>query len=342
MWAGNCTITVTFTPAAVGARSSTLAITTLLNPVLTVPLSGTGVTPVAALLPASLAFGQQAINTTSVAQALVLSNTGTAALDITSIGTTGDFGQTNACGTSLAAGANCAIVVTFTPTVVGPLVGTLTLASNDVANPSISIALSGTGDTVPIGPNNFAVTNSALSVNPPTVTLTWSDRSLNEAGFQIQRATNNAFTAGLVNITVGPDVVTYTDTTVVRKTAYYYRVRSFIPGELGLDQHARDHDRWTAPGGPDRSGLRQLDDQLHHHELGEQRRQHAGVPHLPQRHRDGHPHAGGNDHEPRHGDFHEHGVDEKQELLVRSPGLQRRRERPPHDQGPDGDPALRR
>ena len=201
-----------------------------LNPTLTVPLSGTGVMPVAALLPASLAFGQQAINTASLAQALVLSNTGTAALDITSIGTTSGFVQTNACGPSLAAGANCAIVVTFTPTVVGLLNGTLTLASNDPFNPSIPIALSGTGDTIPTAPNNLLAYNSTLAVTPPTVRLTWVDRSTNEAGFQIQRATNSAFTLGVVNINVAPDAITFTDTTVVRRTAYYYRVRAFIPG----------------------------------------------------------------------------------------------------------------
>jgi len=59
------------------------------------------------------------------------------------------------------------------------------------------------------------------------VSLTWVDNSNNEAGFTIQRATNTGFTAGLTTFTVGANVTTYTDTTVLIKTKYYYRVRAF-------------------------------------------------------------------------------------------------------------------
>lgn len=47
------------------------------------------------------------------------------ALGIASIAVTGadsgDFAETNACGASVAAGANCTISVTFTPSAVGSL-----------------------------------------------------------------------------------------------------------------------------------------------------------------------------------------------------------------------------
>jgi len=48
-----------------------------------------------------------------------LGNTGKAPLNISGIAATGDFAQAKNCGSVLAAGAQCNISVTFTPTVVG-------------------------------------------------------------------------------------------------------------------------------------------------------------------------------------------------------------------------------
>jgi FtsP/CotA-like multicopper oxidase with cupredoxin domain len=72
----------------------------------------------------------------------------------------------------------------------------------------------------PAVPSNLVATASVVSANPPTVSLTWRDNSNNETGFLIQRATNAAFT-------VGANVTTYTDTTVLTNTRCYYRVRAF-------------------------------------------------------------------------------------------------------------------
>src|SRR5205823_896534 len=76
--------------------------------------------PAVSLSPTSLNFGNQNVGTTSAPQTVTLSNIGTATLSITSIGIengdySSDFAETNNCGTSLAAGASCAINVTFTP-----------------------------------------------------------------------------------------------------------------------------------------------------------------------------------------------------------------------------------
>ena len=79
--------------------------------------------PVASLSPAALTFASQSVGTTSGAQTITLSNTGTAALTITSVSVTGtnagDFAETNTCPASLAASANCTISVTFKPTATG-------------------------------------------------------------------------------------------------------------------------------------------------------------------------------------------------------------------------------
>ena len=142
----NCAIAVTFTPAQAGTRSGTLSITDdAANSPQTVPLSGTGIAPAVTLAPASLAnFGSVLVGQTSAAETVTLTNSGTAALAITSIAASGDFAATNTCGTSVAAGANCAIAVTFTPTQTGARTGTLTISDN-AANSPQTVPLSGTG-----------------------------------------------------------------------------------------------------------------------------------------------------------------------------------------------------
>ena len=73
-----------------------------------------------ALTPQVVSFGNQLVGTTSIPQISKLTNTGSATLSITSMGVTGansgDFAQTNNCGTYLPVGDSCNITVTFTPT----------------------------------------------------------------------------------------------------------------------------------------------------------------------------------------------------------------------------------
>jgi hypothetical protein len=92
----------------------------------------------------TLTFGSQAPGTTSTAQTVTLSNTGTAAATSASISVTGDFAQTNTCGSSIAAGASCAVNVTFSPTTSGTRTGSLTVTSS-ASNSPTTVALSGTG-----------------------------------------------------------------------------------------------------------------------------------------------------------------------------------------------------
>ncbi|MFJ4844522.1 carbohydrate-binding protein [Streptomyces sp. NPDC088733] len=94
--------------------------------------------------PTSLAFGGQALNTTSAAQSVTVTNTGGTAASISSVTAGGDFARTSTCGTSIAAGASCTIGITFTPTATGTRTGTVTVTSN-AANSPTTIALSGTG-----------------------------------------------------------------------------------------------------------------------------------------------------------------------------------------------------
>jgi Abnormal spindle-like microcephaly-assoc'd, ASPM-SPD-2-Hydin len=93
-----------------------------------------------------LAFGNQSVGTTSPAQAVTVTNAGSASVSISGIGITGDFAQTNSCGT-IGAHTSCSISVTFTPTGPGQTTGTMTLTGNTTNGfPTTVINLSGKGN----------------------------------------------------------------------------------------------------------------------------------------------------------------------------------------------------
>jgi hypothetical protein len=94
--------------------------------------------------PTSLAFGNQTTGTTSAAQSVTISNTGSAAASLSAVSTTAPYAQTNTCGNSLAAGATCTASITFAPTAAGASTGSFTVTSN-ASNSTLTVALSGTG-----------------------------------------------------------------------------------------------------------------------------------------------------------------------------------------------------
>jgi len=142
-----CTISMTFSPSSTGIRTGTLTITdNALDSPQAVGLTGTGVAPppTLSLAPGSLNFGDQAVCTTSNPQSVTLTNTGTTTLTITSIIATGEFNQTNTCGSTLAPGTDCTISVTFTPAVSGSRTGAITVTSDATGSPH-AVSLTGTG-----------------------------------------------------------------------------------------------------------------------------------------------------------------------------------------------------
>ena len=109
--------------------------------------------------PTSLTFASQLLGTSSAAQSVTLTDFGTTALSIGSIGFTGaepgDFHQTNNCGSSLAAGANCTIGVTFPPTAINARTANLSITDNALGSPQI-VALTGNGTEVELNPASFS------------------------------------------------------------------------------------------------------------------------------------------------------------------------------------------
>ncbi len=121
--------------------------------------------------------------------------------------------------------------------------GTVTFTNNGVAaSNTYRYYVIAVNTVAPVGAVGVPRTRSPFAVSAPAaptglaftvvrnggqdrVTLNWADASSNETGFQIQRASNAAFTAGLNNFTVGANVTTFAQN-VQRNRTFYYRVRA--------------------------------------------------------------------------------------------------------------------
>ena len=143
----SCTINLTFSPNNTGTQQGSLTVNddSVGNPQ-TVALTGNGTAMSSSTT--SLNLGSEPIGTSSAPQSFTVTNIGSSTVSITSIGITGlqasNFSEINNCGTSLAAGANCTITVTFTPQVTGVLHANVSVSDTGGGSPQL-IHLTGTG-----------------------------------------------------------------------------------------------------------------------------------------------------------------------------------------------------
>jgi pimeloyl-ACP methyl ester carboxylesterase len=174
----SCTISVIFTPSGTGARTASIAVIDSAGTQITT-VSGVGTAPAVSLSSNNLIFANQTVGTSSTAQAVTLTNSGNGGLSINSISISGansaDFAQTNTCGTSVAAGANCTISITFVPTAAGSRTAAVTIVDNAGSQ---GISLAGTG--VAAGPA-VQLTPTSLSFGVQPVGVASSVRAINVA-----------------------------------------------------------------------------------------------------------------------------------------------------------------
>lgn len=178
----SCNLNVTFTPTAVGDRNGELLLSSNApNTPHRVNLAGNGLpAPAVGLAPSSLSFGSQPVGSTSDAQTVVLTNTGSATLTVSGVAitgvNTGDFTATHGCTIPLAPGETCAVRVTFAPTAEGTRLADVSITSNAPGSPH-RVSLSGTGVIAPFVTLStlalsFPDTPVGETAGPLTVTLT--------------------------------------------------------------------------------------------------------------------------------------------------------------------------
>jgi hypothetical protein len=154
---GTCTVTVTFTPTALGTRFGQLTITdnSATSPHV-VSLTGTGID--LSISPTTLNFGKVAVLTSSAPQTATITNVSSAPVSMTSITINGiadygDFSETNDCPNPLPANGTCTVQVVFTPTHLLISNGAVLLVSFASADSPLAVSLNGTGEK----PSNNAV-----------------------------------------------------------------------------------------------------------------------------------------------------------------------------------------
>jgi Divergent InlB B-repeat domain/Abnormal spindle-like microcephaly-assoc'd, ASPM-SPD-2-Hydin len=174
---GTCTISVTFTPSVTGVESADLQLSdnAQSNGIQSVGLTGNATNSITIAPPTMLAFGNQAINTTSAAQTVTLTNTGSVPVNIPSVVVGAGFADTTTCTAApIAAGASCTVMVTFTPTSATAYSTNLTFTDSAPNSPQM-IALTGTGTAGGValtvtesGTGTGTVTSSPAGISCPS------------------------------------------------------------------------------------------------------------------------------------------------------------------------------
>jgi hypothetical protein len=193
--------------------------------------------PRVVVTPSPFDFGVEPVGVTSNAQTFTLTNNTNSVITFSSIAVTGvlpaansDFVlATDMCSPSVAAGAQCTVSVTFTPSTGAAESATLSFTDNDVSSPQ-NVSLTGTGSatapgvgfdhaSVPFGGQMLTTTSSAINVKltntgagPLTVTsiAATGDFAATSAGASpcpISPATLSAGGQCIIGVTFAPSVV---------------------------------------------------------------------------------------------------------------------------------------
>ena len=236
--AGNCTFNITFTPLTAAALTGSISIASNApgSPHV-ISLTGTGV-PVAVpnltLNTTSLDLGSQSLGSSSIESGVLVSNTGFATLNLTSITVTGSgFARVLPsssppadCGTSVAPGANCQVAVKFTPAVLGPATGQISIVNNATGSPHL-VSLAGTGIA-------FAQPSISLPAN-----IAFGDQVLNTTSNASTLSIGNPGTAALsvtsvaISGTNAADFRVIGDCSSVPSSGTCALTVTFTPGAIG-------------------------------------------------------------------------------------------------------------
>jgi len=138
----SCSLTVTFTPTALGARTGVLTVGAGAQ-TLTSTLTGTGV-PSLSAAPTSLTFGSLDVGATA-SQTITVTSNAPSAVPFPALLVTGDYSATTTCPNPVPAHATCNITVTFKPSATGTRTGTLSSNPASPAYSGLTTQLTGNG-----------------------------------------------------------------------------------------------------------------------------------------------------------------------------------------------------
>ena len=191
--------TANFAPTAVGSATGTVTVTSNASgSPLTISLSGTGVQAGLSVTPSSYNFGSVVDGQTKT-QALTLTNTGTAALTISSVTANGAGYSVSGLTTpaTVAAGQSTIVTAQFSPTTAGSLPGTVSISSNAPGSPA-TVSLTGTGVA------------AAVTMTPSPASVAFGNVTVGSSGSQSVSITNT----GNSSVTISQVTVNAKDVSV--------------------------------------------------------------------------------------------------------------------------------
>ena len=151
----SCTVTLTFAPTTAQLYGGTLSIAVNGLSTQTVSVTGTGQSAVLSVDSASQAFGTVSIGS-SMSKTFTLTNNGNipAALTIDAVST--PVVKTGTCSTTLAAGASCTVILTYSPVDTSSVSGTVNVRATNAA---VALSYSGVGAAYP----GFTLSGTSLN-----------------------------------------------------------------------------------------------------------------------------------------------------------------------------------
>jgi hypothetical protein len=209
----NLQYTLAFTPTTAGSASGALNITAGSSQTpLAVSLSGTATAKTTAALqltPASINFGNLALQTTGT-QNVTLQNNGSTSVSINGVTVSGSgFGYADLSpGYSLSPNQKVTFQVWFKPQVAGAAAGTLSVLAANQASPATATLA---GDGVTATPTGH------------TVQLSWGASSSSVVGYNVYRSEASGGPYSSINGS-SVNALAYSDATVTAGTTYYYVV----------------------------------------------------------------------------------------------------------------------
>lgn len=199
---------VQFTPASTGTVNGSVSfIDNAPGTPQSLPLTGNAVAANGTLSanPGSVNFGNVVVGS-SGQQTITLTNSGAGAMTINQVNTTGATFSTSgiSAGQTIAAGAQASFTAKFSPTATGTVSGTIAI-STSASNPTLSVALTGTGTQGQLSANPTSIKFGSVLVgskgsasvtlsNTGTAPVSVSAASVSGTGFTI-----SGFTAGTLS-----------------------------------------------------------------------------------------------------------------------------------------------
>ena len=159
-------VSVSVKPTATGNMTGTLSVgVDSANTPVVLNLTATGVSPQQqiSLTGSSVDFGSVSVGTQGT-QSFAITNAGAADLTVSMLVLTGSEFSVSGIATpkTISSGQTTTLTLTFIPTAAGSASGSLTITSNDPTNPTVNVALTGSGTNTQMG---------QLAANPTTLSF---------------------------------------------------------------------------------------------------------------------------------------------------------------------------